>query len=80
MSDNTKWFRDPETGKTALYPARFLDLFPHLEEIDEDEAYCIDCQVPAVSEDAETIHTQDEAAATYDEQFAGWDDTQEDED
>lgn len=45
MSNDFKWFRDTDTGKTAKYPASFANLFPALEEIDSSDAGCLDCLV-----------------------------------
>lgn len=43
MSNELKWYRDPQTGKSAQYPDAFVRLFPTLEEIPSSDAGCLDC-------------------------------------
>lgn len=47
MSNEFKWFRDINTGKTAKFPAGFADRFDTLEEIPSSDAGCLDCVVAA---------------------------------
>lgn len=45
MTSEMVWFRDVNTGRIAKYPARFSGIFSTLEQIDEDDAACVDCLV-----------------------------------
>jgi len=50
MSNDTKWFRDVNTGKVAEYPARFANRFSTLVEIDPSDAACFECFVTSEPE------------------------------
>lgn len=55
MEDFT-WFRSTETGKIGKYPRRFASR-PTLEEIDPNEAQCVDCWVRADDEELTDTET-----------------------
>lgn len=74
MSNELKWFRDSDTGKTAKYPESFVNLFPTLEEIDSSDAGCLDCLV--VSEPDPDVYPDD----LPDDTFEVFDDETEDDD
>lgn len=70
MSNGFKWYRDPETGKTAQYPEAFVRLFPHLEEIPSSDAGCLDCFVASEPDTDVTPYLfEDEDDLSEDEVF-----------
>lgn len=65
MAHEFKYLRNKLTGLSGEYPADFLDLFPDFEEVDPNEAYCVDCVVTLDGDDEEETVSPKSAIDRY---------------